>query len=318
MPRLLFLLLLAALLIACGVRETAQAPIEPPPRPSPRPTITLSPFEATNVAAKATAMTGFENGMATAAAMPTPEVWPTFVIATAAPDPGPFGFVQCEPVPWDQVLLENCWVELHNGVRVAVIAGALKTDAEQGALQIRDEAYLTPTRSGRARIVQADGLFLTVRTAGGDFFSFDVATLQWGAPQPTATPRPLEDYPQGAVICESPPTVFLQGNCWALLSGNRYYQLRAGAGQGEPLQGYLIVTCENIQPGGAICERRRYNTPSQSGRVAIIAADGMMLTLLAEDGSLFGFDLQEREWVAPPATPLPTSAPLDASGSPTG
>jgi hypothetical protein len=51
-----------------------------------------------------------------------------------------------------------------------------------------------------------------------------------------------------------------------------------------------------------MCERRRYNTPSQVGRVEIIAADGAVLTLRAEDGSFFGFDLQERLWITPPAS----------------
>jgi len=200
----------------------------------------------------------------------------------------------------------GCLAPRH-GKRIWVIAGKLKANPEQGALQVWDELYLTPTRSGRARMVQADALVLTVRTASGDFFSFDVATRQWGAPQPTATPRPLEDYPQGMVACEDPLTTFLLGNCWTLLNGNRYYHLRAGASQDEPLQGYLIITCENIQPGGAVCERRRYNTPSQVGRVEIIAADGAVLTLRAEDGSFFGFDLKDREWVISPATPTPGS-----------
>ncbi len=281
---------------------TAEASVAQETQPTVIPTITLSAQEATNEALRATNMARVANDIATSEAMPTPEIWPTFIIPTRAPDPGPFGFVQCEPLPIDQVLIENCWVEQINGVRVGVIAGILKTDSDQGALQVQDEVYLTPTRSGRARMVQADGLVLTVRTAGGDFFSFDVAIRQWGAPQPTATPRPLEDYPQGMVACEDPPTTFLPGNCWALLIGDRYYQLRAGAHQAEPLQGYLIMECQSIQPGGPMCERRRYNTPSQVGRVEIIAADGAVLTLRAEDGSFFGFDLQERLWITPPAS----------------
>lgn len=306
------------ILAACDVRETGQVPTSTSSLPATPPTRTTVPFEATLQADKATAMAGFEGAMATAGTEPTPEVWPTLPPnPTYDPNRSPRGFVSCEPRSIDQVLIENCWVEEINGVRVGVRAGALMTDPEQGALQIRDEVYLTPTRSGRARLVQADGLVLTVGTANGDFFSFDVAMLQWGAPQPTATPRPLEDYPQGMIACANSPTIFLAGNCWALLLGDRYYQLSAGANQDEPLQGYLIVTCQNIQPGGTGCERRRYDTPSQVGRVEIVQANGAVLILQAENNELFAFDLVRRNWVTPLATPTPVSATATPTATPT-
>lgn len=304
------------LLSACGVRETAQS-LAAEASQSTTPTVSLVPYEATQEARRATSMARVANDIATSEAMPSPAVHPTVIIPTRAPDPGPFGIVPCEAVSWDTVLIENCWVGLQQGVRIGVRAGALKTDTQQGALQIRDQPYLTPTRSGAAQIVKADGLVLTVQTADGSFFGFDVATLQWTNPQPTATPRAPESYPSGIVACTNVPASFLAANCWSQLLGDLFYEVQAGAFANEPMKGYLIVRCQNIQPGGSVCEPAPYQTPSDAGRIEIIAVDGLLLTLRGEDGTFFGFNVETSQWVTPPATPTPVSATATPTATPT-
>jgi len=216
------------------------------------------------------------------------------------------------------VLIENCWAEEINGVRVGVRAGALLTDIEQGALQLQDEVYLTPSRSGTARIVQADALFLTVRTANGDFFGFDVRTGQWDTARPTATPKSVDAYSRGIQPCETPPSYFLAGNCWAEILNGSYYQVRAGAARPEPAQGYINVRRQSLESGSSPWEEE-YLTPTEAGRIEVVAANDFVLTLRAENGSLFAFDLDSRTWITPPATatPVPATPTSTTTPSPT-
>lgn len=307
------------LLSACGARETAQslaAEVSPVPA---SPTRTTIPFEATIAADKATAMAQFANNVATSEAQSIPEVWLTLPPnPTFDPSINPQGFVSCEPAPGDQVLIENCWARDINEVRVGIRAGALITDPEQGALQVNDKVFLTASRSGRARIVQEDGLVLTIRTASGKFFSFDIATRQWLAPLPTATPRPLEAYTRGIQPCVAPPSYFLAGNCWADIIDGRSYQVRAGAAQPDPTQGYINVRKQALEPGSSMWEQE-YLTPTKAGRIEVVDAQDLILTFRAEDGSIFAFDLATRTWVTPPvtATPAPATATFTTTPSAT-
>lgn len=303
--RLLLSLTLIVLFVGCGVRETdsvspiATAQPLPPLTQTPWPTITWSSWTATEESLRATSMARVANDIATSVAMPTPEVWPTIITPTTVPVRGPFGFVLCEPVPWDKVIIENCWVESYNNSRVGVTAGALKTDPGQGALQIRDEVYLTPTYTGKARIVQADGLFLTIRTAGGDYFGFDVVTLQWRTPQLTATPRPREDYPQGIIPCPEDSPNFQYDTCWSALVGERYDQIQTGVFTYSPNEAVLWWKCQHIVPGGAMCEGISYDPPITTTHLRIIDVDGRRLILQVDDGTLLRFDLETRKWIMP-------------------
>ena len=221
-------------LSACGVQETAQSrAVEASPQAAA--TTTLVPYEATQESRRATSMARVANDIATSEALPTPEVWPTLPPnPTYDPNLNPRGIVSCEPVQWDQLLIENCWAEEINGVRVGVRAGALLTDIEQGALQLQDEGYinvrrqslesgsstweeeyLTPTEAGRIEVVAANDFVLTLRAENGRFFAFDLDSREWITPPATATPVPATP----ASTTTPSPTPVRRARADALLAG---------------------------------------------------------------------------------------------------
>jgi hypothetical protein len=67
---------------------------------------------------------------------------------------------------------------------------------------------------------------------------------------------------------------------------------------GDPTQGLLVVVVKTPDrvPIGPV---ETYRTPMKAGPVEIIAAVGERLTLRAEDGTRFYFDVATRQWVNP-------------------
>jgi hypothetical protein len=99
------------------------------------------------------------------------------------------------PFPSSQFSILNRWQKDRDGVHIAVYAGSLGDDPDQGVvvvattpLDLSDAAwslYPTPTRSGAVRILAASGSVVLLQACAGDHFGFDIdtrsyrVTIQW-------------------------------------------------------------------------------------------------------------------------------------------
>jgi hypothetical protein len=75
--------------------------------------------------------------------------------------------------------IENGWQEKIDGKYTAVLAGAEEADPQQGMLVVwpanqEREYYLTPRKSGAVKIIAFEGFQLTLQSADGELFFFDV------------------------------------------------------------------------------------------------------------------------------------------------
>ncbi|MEM8530939.1 MAG: hypothetical protein AAGF95_08860 [Chloroflexota bacterium] len=84
-------------------------------------------------------------------------------------------------------------------------------------------------------------------------------------------------------------------NVWQDEVDGIWWQIYAGAIAAEPDKGVVVVV--KMEADGTPIQR--YETPEQVGAVRIIAEQSEQLTLEAEDGTLFVFDIPSREFVEP-------------------
>ncbi len=84
----------------------------------------------------------------------------------------------------------------------------------------------------------------------------------------------------------------------SVFAGAQRSDLGGGQSLEKPLPGLLIV--EVNEPGGKIFpdERGEYFTPQKVGPVRIVDAGGMKLTLVAENGTVFVFDVSTRQFLS--------------------
>jgi hypothetical protein len=81
------------------------------------------------------------------------------------------------------VTIQNYWQNIVNGETVQVFAGALYQDPEQGLVIVvglsPSGRYYTPTRAGSVRITAENNLRLTLISANGATFYFDLPSHQF-------------------------------------------------------------------------------------------------------------------------------------------
>jgi hypothetical protein len=92
--------------------------------------------------------------------------------------------VQMSPFSSQEALVENQWQEVVSGELVVVYAGRLTQTPDQGFVAVQMgtrssktfslQRYLTPAQAGAVKIVDVNGLQLTLRAADGTTFAFDV------------------------------------------------------------------------------------------------------------------------------------------------
>jgi hypothetical protein len=93
--------------------------------------------------------------------------------------------------PWRGIIVGDIWYQTE-GAKRAVVAGARRTDPDQGIVIVADAngdsgVYETPTRSGSLRIVDVNGERLELSSNDGAIFLFDVPTRQFvTSPDPLA------------------------------------------------------------------------------------------------------------------------------------
>ncbi len=120
-------------------------------------------------------------------------------------------------------------------------------------------------------------------------------------PVPTEPIRPLG---AGTVYDDSFDPVFSKqmriANKWWEPVGDGTLVVLAGSGYQirDAQQGGLIIVMEDAQHK-LTGSTESYLTPSRHGYVQVVDAVGERLTLRAEDGTLFYFDVPSRQWVSP-------------------
>ncbi len=140
-------------------------------------------------------------------------------------------------------------------------------------------------------------------------------------PQPPPSPWPqIARIPAGAgTIIDAPFP--LKG----LTSRNQWYEVKDGksitayaGAEGyafDPSQGVVLVVVETLDFQPVPSAGGTYRTPVKAGPVRIVGAEGEVLTLVAEDGTKFLFDVASRRFLSPdtllplPAPPTPTPRP---------
>jgi hypothetical protein len=97
-------------------------------------------------------------------------------------------------------------------------------------------------------------------------------------------------------------------NAWIAQLGDEDIVVYGGSRRDESTEGLVIVLQKNRRTGAATGPDT-YDTPAKAGEVEIVDAVGERLTLQANDGTLFYFDVLTRQWVTPGPTPVPSSLP---------
>jgi hypothetical protein len=108
--------------------------------------------------------------------------------------------------------------------------------------------------------------------------------------------------------CMDPSTRVDFGNCWSGRINDEYIFVSALVKKADPTQGLLQVytTTVGVSYFGPVSW---YSTPTRSGLIKVVDATGYRLTLRADDGTLFYFDVLTRQWGTPGPSPVPSSLP---------
>lgn len=122
----------------------------------------------------------------------------------------------------------------------------------------------------------------------------------------TLTPAGQITKPQrpagGGTIVESqqaplPGQLFSIANYWYTTQGSQVTQVFAGADRRDPTQGVVVVIIPgNGQPAPPY---QVYRTPTKSGSVRVVDAQGQRLTLRTDSGITITFDVLARQFTSP-------------------
>jgi len=129
--------------------------------------------------------------------------------------------------------------------------------------------------------------------------------------QLVATPNDRHPAGSGEIVDQHAywlPKTYLGGNSWQENAGTpSEVVIYAAAYRAEPSQGLLLVTAAPTanRPSG------EFPTPTKAGPVRIVGATGEVLTVRADDGTLFYFDVAAGKYVSGPA-----GSPTRAGASP--
>ncbi len=110
--------------------------------------------------------------------------------------------------------------------------------------------------------------------------------------------------------------MLLIANQWYTTDSNRNIFVYAGSKfqRDDPQQGEILVVVYDSTTHQIVSSPTLYMTPMRAGLVRVIAAVGERLTLRAQDGTLFYFDVPTRQWIGPDGTPLPAPTPRPTAG----
>lgn len=239
-------------------------------------------------------------------------------------------------------VIKNQWYSEQNGKQIIVFAGAQRSDPLQGEKSLdkpwpgllivavnelggkflSDEGgkYWTPTKVGPVRIVEAEGMNLTLAAEDGTVFVFDVSTRQFIS---TVSDTPISRMAGAGDIVESRDTPFyVDGydfvNYWTESRPEiGTITVMVGAQSNNPEKGVLVIVVSPLEDKNTVLEEVAYLTPIKGGALRIVEADGEILTIVSEDGLIYVFDVQSRQFLSLPSssTEAVTVIPLVADSS---
>jgi len=112
-----------------------------------------------------------------------------------------------------------------------------------------------------------------------------------------------------------PAMAYVIVNSWYQETGNKRTIVYAGARRDDPgastgaAQGIVVVMVETLDHHALPQAGGEYPTPTQVGAVSIVDGNGMQLTLAAEDGTAFFFDVASGKFITPgPPSPVQRGA----------
>jgi hypothetical protein len=220
-------------------------------------------------------------------------------------------------------LIKNQWYSEQNGKGISVFAGAQRSEPggeksfEEplpgiliveviiGQKTLPDEGgvYFTPEKVGPVRIVDAEGMKLTLVAKDGTVFIFDVATRQF---IPSKSASPVSRVAGAGEIIESGSAPFPSDgydivNYWTESNPEiGVITVMAGAQSNDPKKGSLILLLSSLENKNTIIEETIFQVPFTNNELRIAEADGEIITLVNEGGSTYKFDVSSRKFVSLP------------------
>jgi len=227
------------------------------------------------------------------------------------------------PLPPMAYVILNSWYSETGGKRTIVYAGARRDDpggspgASQGVIVVMVETldfqalpeesgeYQTPIQAGPVRIVEGNGMQLTLVTQDGQAFFFNVASRQFIVPGPKT---PVQRVAGAGQITESRATSLAVANDdfvnqWSEDINGKRITVLAGSEHANSQQGLLIIVVTSPGNPTTLLSNESYVTPIQFGAVRIVEANGEQLTLATSEGGRFVFDIASRRFVSWPEMP---------------
>jgi len=254
---------------------------------------------------------------------PLPQAKP-MVLANNAQRVAGEGVIVDEGMPGMAYDIINSWHKEINGKRIMVFSGALRDDTSggpastvQGIVEIMVQTadykvlpeeggmYPTPTHAGPVRIVDANGMQLTLVAQDGTGFFFNVASRKFVFPGPQGV---VSRAAGKGVIAETKTPSFSIGeyvfeNQWSEQLGNKRVAVWAGAKSQDTAQGVVAVVVTDSGKGGALLAKDIYLTPVKFGPVRVFDAQDGQITLASPDGGKFVFDVATRRFITWPEVP---------------
>lgn len=176
------------------------------------------------------------------------------------------------------------------------------------------QAALAPTPTVLEYNAQTEGMSPEKREfteANNRYLETQVALLPNRTPNPNPIIATAKPYPTSTLLTgiykdclEVKAHEMVTKNCWSEVFGTTYIFLRAGASTTDERQGLILISARSVDsplPGAGIF----YQTPSRHGQVEVSGAQGWLVSLRADDGTLFAFDLFSHTWEDPTITPIP-------------
>jgi hypothetical protein len=200
------------------------------------------------------------------------------------------------------LVLASCAATLLGGCDQAALPAGGSPTSEAALVTLP-----SPTTDGRA-FATAKAQFET------DHESTRIAEITAVALTPT---RPIPTYPpyetpeplptgirQIGNLGANPCDCALEGPAWRGILNGWYLNLYAGGSVGfDSGQGMVMLDSQTLD--GHTTTMELFNTPTRSGSVRILSADGLRVTMLSTDGTQFVFDAGMRAWIPPSGTPVP-------------
>ena len=164
-------------------------------------------------------------------------------------------------------------------------------------------AYQTPVRVGPVRIVDANGMQLTLVSDNGQVFVFDVSTRKFISQKPDFTYSRMAG--AGQIVESGVPPVPLPEDVFT----NQWYEdkegiritLLAGSEAKDDRQGVVaVVTTSQNQPEPL--SKETYPAPIRFGPLRVFDANGEKVTVTAGD-NIFVFDVSSRRFISWPNMP---------------